>query len=970
MFTSLALFNMLINPLNAFPWVINGLVGAWVSLKRLQTFLNLENLNWLSYYTFTDQPSTSHQNQNGLSIQIRDANFSWKNENKPDDAPSKPDEPNDLLLSNDLVIDHTVLRKISLKIKKGQLVGVIGKVGCGKTSFLHAIMAEIEKLNGDIRIEPSLCSNGFAYVGQECWIQATSIKENILFGLDFNPELYKRVIDSCALGPDLSILPSGDETLVGENGVCLSGGQKARLSLARACYSIANKELFLFDDPLSAVDAHVAKHIYKSCISELLANKTRILCTHHFKHLVNADLVLVIDNGRIIQSGKGNDVISSYMKEFNLSHETQSLKSYVSLEQENGRSSISEPQISLEVDREIIKQDEEEKEHGVIDLKIYKYYSHSVGVFLTILTVLSLFLMQASRNSTDFWLSYWTQHHSGLNSSSHEKTFILNPSTVHFYSPTAFVSDDIEPDSRLFFVVYGSLCGLNSLFTLMRAFSFALSGILAGKYIHECLIENLSRASLRFFDTTPRGRILNRLSTDIYAIDDSLPFILNIFLANLFGLAGILVVTCYSLPWFSLSLIPLSIIYYSIQNYYRWTSREVKRLSSISLSPIYTHFHETISGLITIRAFRKISEFLSQNEAFLNSYIRAEYISLATSQWLNFRLQMISVLMITVVGFTAVFQHIYSTANASLIGLALSYILSVTGLLNGLITSFTETEKEMVSVERCSQFRDLESEEWAGTRTVDSAWPSTPKVEFSHVCLRYKEGASLALNNVSFSVKPGEKIGICGRTGSGKSSLLMALFRGAELESGVVKIGDLSTRTLSLSDLREKLSIIPQDPFLFDGTLRENIDPTRTKGDDELWRALAKVRLEEKFKNNESSGLDTLIEERGRNLSCGEKQLVCLARAIISERRILCIDEATASVDFETDSFIQHTIKREFRDVTVLTIAHRINTIFDYDRIIVMDGGRVAEFDTVENLLADRTSIFYGLVNEKEQKQK
>ena len=394
------------------------------------------------------------------------------------------------------------------------------------------------------------------------------------------------------------------------------------------------------------------------------------------------------------------------------------------------------------------RQEEEEKEHGVINFQVYKYYCISMGVCMCMFTLISLACMQGSKNFTDFWLSYWTQHHATLNSTlghlKNKQTFVLNPSHVHMYTTEAFMRKnaqitELDSDSSFFFTVYASLCGINSVFTLMRSFFFAYSGVRAGKCIHTYLVKSLSEASLKFFDKTPRGRILNRLSTDMYAVDDSLPFILNIFLASLFSLLGVLVVTCYSLPWFTISLVPLSIAYYSIQNYYRWTSRELKRLSSLSLSPIYTHFHETVSGLVTIRAFRQVGAFSSINAAFLNDFIRAEYVSLATSQWLNFRLQMISVLMITVVGFTAVIQHIYGKANPSLIGLALSYILSVTNLLNGLLTSFTETEKEMVSVERCHQFKYLESENWLGTEVVESGWPITPRIEFSNVTLRYVE---------------------------------------------------------------------------------------------------------------------------------------------------------------------------------------------------------------------------------------
>jgi ATP-binding cassette subfamily C (CFTR/MRP) protein 10 len=380
---------------------------------------------------------------------------------------------------------------------------------------------------------------------------------------------------------------------------------------------------------------------------------------------------------------------------------------------------------------------------------------------------------------------------------------------------------------------------------------------------------------------------------------------------------------------------------------------------------------------VTIRAFRQAERFSQQSESHLHSYIRASYASNAASQWLNFRLQMMSVLMITLVGITALIQHVYSTANASLIGLALSYILSVTGLLNGLIGSFTETEKEMVCVERAHQFQNLESENWHGVEPeaehlVTRAWPALPSIEFTNVVLKYTsdEASQKALANVSFRVNAGEKVGICGRTGSGKSSLLTALFRGCELTAGSIRVDNVNVAHIGLSELRSKLSIIPQDPFLFEGSLRENLDPSGQRTEAELWAVLHDVRLESKFRSSEyaTAGLDTIIAEKGKNLSTGERQLVCLARAMLTSRPILCIDEATAAVDYETDRFIQETIRSQFTGVTVLTIAHRINTIVDCDRILVMDGGRVAEFDTPSRLLANKASLFYSLVNESKAK--
>nr|APD26503.1 ATP-binding cassette transporter subfamily C member 10 protein [Brachionus koreanus] len=937
-FTSLSLFNMLIMPLNNFPWVVNGLVQSMVSIRRLEKFLNLENLKWLQYYSFNELEKSGK-----ILVDVRAADLNWKK------------------IQNNDSNENRFLSDVCLKIKKGDFIGVIGKVGSGKTSILFSLMAEMEKNKGKLRMSTEICEQGFAYVGQEVWIQQGTIRENILFGLEMDTEFYKRVLDACCLEADLENLPYGDETPVGENGICLSGGQKARVTLARACYD-KKKEIYLLDDPLSAVDAHVCRHLVKMCLNGILKDKTKILCTHHIEYLLNADLVLVVEDGKIVESGKGSDIIPKRLK--------VEKSSYYSLNENQDEKSIEFENVDwLQKlkEEEMRKKDEEEKEHGVINYRVWKYYCSSVGILLCSLTVLFLALMQTTRNLTDYWLSYWTQNND-LDSlfDLSNKTLVLNPQKTYFFTPKGLLNDaSYQPHQQTtqFFVIYGILGISNTLFTLFRAFLFAYSGISAGRFIHETLIQNLVTASIRYFDNTPKGQILNRLSTDMYAIDDSLPFILNIFLANMFGLVGILTVTCISLPWFGLSLIPLSLIYYSIQNYYRWTSRELKRLSSVSLSPLYTHFHETIRGIVTIRAFRKVKKFCKQNEEYLNKFIQATYNSQAASQWLSFRLQMISVVMITMVGLIAVVQHIYGTANASLIGLALSYILSVTGLLNGLIGSFSETEKEMVSVERAYQFKNLESENWHGIEQVTEAWPENGQIEFQNVNLRYTGESQLALNNVSFFVYPGEKIGICGRTGSGKSSLLMAIFRACEIESGKIAIDNKNIQSINLNDLRKTMSIIPQDPFLFESTLRENLDPLGTKNDDEIWSMFLETGLDKKLNKNRDI-LNMIIEERGKNLSSGEKQLICIVRAILANRKIICIDEATAQVDFETDSLIQNAIRTKFKNTTVLTIAHRIQTIFDYDRILVMDNGNIAEFDTVQNLINNKNSLFYSLVNE------
>jgi ATP-binding cassette subfamily C (CFTR/MRP) protein 10 len=420
-FTSLALFNMLISPLNAFPWVINGLVQAWVSLKRVQSFLDLGNLNWLGYYTLNEQPagSSASAQKSEVVIDIRNGEFKWKSE-KPDRNKKnrKSRGESDQLFEAERAKSEstTALTEINVQIKRGELVGIIGKVGSGKSSLLHSIIAEIEKSDGKVRLSVDECSKGFAYVSQESWISAGSIRENILFGSEMNQEHYERVLEACALLPDLELFPKRDETPVGENGICLSGGQKARVTLARACYSI-DKDIYILDDPLSAVDSHVAKHIFTHCINGLLAEKTRILCTHHFKYLINAETVLVMDEGRVVQSGRGADIVPRFLQYLSLisaesvslgsgsgsggggvrDDEITSMDEIIREEQQQQRDSeeVKSEDIFKRLDEEEMKKkDEEEKEHGVINWRVYKYYVYSVGIALTLFTIVFLVMMQ------------------------------------------------------------------------------------------------------------------------------------------------------------------------------------------------------------------------------------------------------------------------------------------------------------------------------------------------------------------------------------------------------------------------------------------------------------------------------------------------------------------------------------------------------------------------------------------------
>ncbi|XP_076441602.1 ATP-binding cassette sub-family C member 10-like [Babylonia areolata] len=955
-FTSLSLFLMLIAPLNAFPWVINGLMESWVSLKRVQSFCALQELDPDQYYC----PPDVDEN---VIIQIKGGWFSWQDENDEKNAASSLHAPTDNSNTSARPEGTLQLSAVSFRIFKGQLVGVIGRVGSGKSSLLNAILAEMSRLRGQVSVQG--LQRGFALVSQESWIQNATVRDNILFHRPYVMSRYEAVLSACALTEDLKVLPAGDMTEVGENGVTLSGGQKARVALARAVYQ--DKDIYLLDDPLAAVDAHVARHLMQNCILGLLRNKTCILCTHHVRFLLQADVVMVMEDGKVRKIGPPEEILHTLPQS-----------------PEGGRRGKPEEEEEEELttgEGEGGMMEQEEKEKGVVKLAVYSAYWKAVGPCLSPLVLLSLFLMQASRNTSDWWLSYWVSNsHSGDHgngSSWTQESVLLSLSA--FYpvrvpgedSPSMGLQDNTTPwinvteteDNVTFYLtVYGCLAGANSVFTLLRAFLFAYGGICAAKVMHKRLLTSVLKAPVLFFDTTPLGRIINRFSSDMYAIDDSLPFQLNIFLAQIFGILGTLVVTCYGLPWFMLTLVPLGFVYYKIQHYYRHTSRELKRLSSITLSPLYAHFSESIMGLPIIRAFRQTDVFREENMAHLTTNQRAQFSTQAAARWLDLRLRMLGVAIVGSIAFIAVIQHHFQGVDAGLVGLAITYALSVTNLLGGVVMFFTETEKQLVSVERAHHYiTSIPYEKWDGSLFPLSCWPKDGVVKFDGVCMRYRPLLPYALNRLSFQTTAGEKLGIVGRTGSGKSSLFLALFRMVEIQEGAITVDGMDLSHLDLTDIRSRFAIIPQDPFLFSGSVRLNLDPTGSHSDHQLWEVLERCHLVTVVER--LGGLDEDVGERGRLFSVGQRQLICLARALLTRAKVLCIDEATASVDQETDALVQMTIRSEFACSTVLTIAHRIHTVLDSDRVLVMKDGAVAELAPPGDLLQDPRSLFYQLVH-------
>ncbi|XP_049393908.1 ABC transporter C family member 13 isoform X2 [Solanum stenotomum] len=916
-FTCVALFNNLISPLNSFPWVINGLIDAAISSRRLCKYLSC-----FEQETSMEQPSncsvfSCSNKQNELqdaAVVIHDASCTWSSSDQKE---------------IDLVVDP-----VNLLIPKGLLVAVVGEVGSGKSSLLNLILGETRLINGSVYRNGSI-----AYVPQVAWILSGTVRDNILFGREYDPRRYSEVLRACSLDFDISRMMGGDMAFVGEKGFNLSGGQRARLALARAVYHDA--EIYLLDDILSAVDAHVGCSIlHNAILGPPMNQQTRILCTHNIQAISAADLVIVMDKGHVQWVGNPIDFTFPSDVAFSTIDEVSSCSE---VQQQDKRSNISSEIQQKTSEGDVIctsnenqgTDESEARKEGKVEVIVYKSYAVFAGWFITVLTCLSAVLMQASRNGNDMWLSYWVDT-SGRNQKPYSTTFYL--------------------------AILSLFCLANSLLTLVRAFAFAFGGLRAAVKVHDRLLEKLMSAPISFFDLNPTGRIINRLSSDLYTIDDSLPFILNILLANFVGLLGIAVVLSYVQVMFLFLLMPFWYIYRKLQLYYRSTSRELRRLDSVSRSPIYASFTETLDGSSTIRGFKSEDLFLLKFNKHLMTYQRTSYSEVIASLWLSLRLQLLAAFIVSFIAVMAVIgSHEYLPINLGtpgLVGLALSYAAPIVSLLGSFLTSFTETEKEMVSVERILQYMDVPSEEDVGGYPLHPQWPHQGEINFVNVTLKYKPQLPPALCGVSFTIAGGTQVGMIGRTGAGKSSILNALFRLYPTCGGSIMVDGVNIAGVSVRYLRSSFAAVPQAPFLFEGSIRKNLDPLQENMDFEIWNVLEKCHIKEEVEA--AGGLDVQLKGSGTAFSVGQKQLLCLARALLKSCKVLCLDECTANVDTETTSKLQKTLATECQGTTVITIAHRISTVMSMDNILILDRGFLVEQGNPRILLEDQSSIFFS----------
>ncbi|XP_011501217.1 PREDICTED: probable multidrug resistance-associated protein lethal(2)03659 [Ceratosolen solmsi marchali] len=866
---------------------------------------------------------------------------------------------------------HNTLEDASLELEKGKLYVVLGVVGSGKSSFLSVILNEIECVGGTAEVSGSV-----SYAAQDAWICGASVRQNILFGQEFERRRYERVIEVCSLVEDFAQLPEADQTLLDEKGSSLSGGQRSRISLARAVYRQA--DIYLLDDPLSAVDARVGKHLIENCILGYLRHKTCILVTHQLQNLADVDGIIFFDQGKI-QFYKYYHELLKVHKEYNnfiMPKLNRNLNENVEITEAESRFTSIETKVrrifcysyvnfektndnSLTINSVI-----ENSSKNVIKGSIFlKYFQSSSRLCIAILMA-ALFIV--------------TQFLIGLND--------LYVSNIVFFTSIANIDEAaivaqgdvniIRTYIYLYTTIVLAIFGIG----LLRSYLFYNVCLRNSKCLHDSALSAILRAPMHFFEVNASGRILNRFSKDMDIIDNQLPRTMLDSGQVLLTITGAFIITCMVNPLFLIPAIVIAYVTYWIKRIYLKTSTNLKRLEGMTRSPLFTHLNITLNGISTIRAFKAQLNFKEEFDRFQDNHTSSWFLFLACNEAFSFALNLCTFhFIICIIFILLMFKQHFNSGD---VGLAITQMIWVTSMVEWGMRQMAEINNQMMSVERILEYTQIcpednpdkklkvskeEGEENEKSLIISPAntlkcWPSNGIITFDDVFLTYAENNNPVLKNLSFRISAMEKIGIVGRTGAGKSSIISAIFRLARVK-GHIEIDGIDTEKLSLKDLRSRISIIPQDPVLFSGTLRYNLDPLNEFFDQDLWKALDEVELKDTISSFEN-GLNCRVIEKGTNFSIGQRQLICLARAILRNNRILAVDEATANVDAQTDILIQKTIRQKFATCTILTIAHRLNTIMDSDKIMVIDKGHLIEFEHPYVLLQKENSHFSSLVKE------
>ncbi|SCW00905.1 LAFE_0D00716g1_1 [Lachancea fermentati] len=994
-FTALSLFTLLRNPLDQLSDMLSFVIQSKVSLDRVQEFL--------------DEEETEKYEQLSVSrnrIGFENATFTWDRKN-PDFR----------------------LKNLNLDFKVGKLNVIIGPTGSGKTSLLMGLLGEMDLVEGkvyvpsldpreDLVIESDGMTNSIAYCSQAAWLLNDTVKNNILFNAPYNEARYHTVVEACGLKRDFEILNAGDQTEIGEKGITLSGGQKQRVSLARALYSSSRH--LLLDDCLSAVDSHTALWIYENCISgPMMEGRTCILVSHNVAlTLKNADWVVLLENGRIKDQGEpldllhkgllGEDelvktsILSRANSSASLSNKLSSTKSGIDLSKLNKtlgeatESSKKKHQTEEERAKAGKLIQEETKSNGVVSIEVYKWFAMLFGGWKMVIFLACIFLIAQGTNIfQSLWVRNWASHNiidpvfsvvqkvipqcvfnTIVQSKVMVKSFTLFPEVPVEESIAAKRTDAHSTVYYLF--IYFAIGVAYAIIASSKTIISFMAGINASRKIFNLVLKKVLYAKLRFFDSTPIGRIMNRFSKDIEAVDQELtPFVEGAFVSMVQCLSTVLMIA-YITPGFFFVAIFIGLMYYLVGYFYMAGSRELKRFESISRSPIHQHFSETLVGITTIRAYGDERRFMLENLQKVDENNKPFFYLWVANRWLAFRIDMIGACVIFAAGIFILLN--IKTLDSGLAGISLTYAISFTEGALWLVRLYSNVEMTMNAVERLKEYMDVEQEpHFQSTYNPPPEWPDKGKIEVNDLSLRYAPTLPRVIKNVSFTVDPNCKVGIVGRTGAGKSTIITALFRFLDPDSGFIKIDNVDITTVDLKRLRQSITIIPQDPTLFAGTVKSNLDPYDENTNAEIFAALKRVNLvtQEELDNvrtpvsdnssvssenvNKFLRLDNEVTEGGANLSQGQRQLVCLARSLLRSPKVILLDEATASIDYNSDAKIQQTIREEFSNSTILTIAHRLRSIIDYDKILVMDAGEVKEYDHPYSLLLNKNSIFYSM---------
>ena len=964
-YTALALFNMLRFPLILVPFLLSTLLNALAAVQRLGAFLLQDespevecDMSDPGRVTVTGATYRWPKSKKASGKEIKDAK---KGDSKEQKEKSTDGKGEDDASSAEVAVpaeepeeEPFSLSGINLDFAPGSLTMVIGRVGCGKSTFLSALNSFVPRVEGHQKV-----SGNVAYVAQQAWILNGTMRDNILFGQPYDKAKYDKCITVSQLGPDLEILPQRDNTFIGERGVTLSGGQKQRVAIARAVY--ASADVYLLDDPLSAVDNHVGSALFEQVLGStgVLGKSTRVLVTNALQYLPKADRVVVIEEGRIAEVGTYDELMSKGLNFASLmaahgidgdEDEEEEEAAAPDAAAATDRKSMDRKSMDRKsMDRKSVdgakkegKKDamgaEEERSVGNVAGKVYLALFKATGSLVSIPIVALLFTIEyGSKALLDYWLSRWASDYFGW-------------------------------ESNKYLAVYFSIFIFNSVAIFFR--SIILYGFLvrAAKNLHEQLLAKVMKFPMSFFDTTPSGRIINRFSGDTETLDIVLPGILIQFLGCITSIITTLAIVCAATGWFTLALPPIMFIYISVQRFYIPACRELQRIESVSRSPIYTGLGEAVNGVETIRAFRQEKHFIGISDNLIQHNADAFVTQKLASAWLGTRLRFLG----TVIVGCAAFLVIQGKVSAGVAGLCLVYALDVTKFLEHGTNMASQLETKMNAVERVVEYLDLPMESEHDTpptvaKALPAAWPQKGKLEITGLSMRYRPGLPLVLKDLTFTAAASEKVGICGRTGSGKSSLFTALFRIVEPAAGKIVIDGVDVTTLGLHQLRSKMAMIPQDPFMFAGTIRTNLDPFDEHPDVALWEVLEKVGLRSKVEEA-AKKLEMEVVDNGANFSLGQRQLLCMGRALLRNSRVLMMDEATASVDMDSDALIQRTVREAFATCTTLTIAHRLNTIMDSDKVVFLDDGRVTEFGEPADLLKNTSGSFTKLVDQSGKK--